>query len=40
MSRLRRYVNEGFDESGNPDSKYYAFDWDDNLMFMPTKIVV
>jgi hypothetical protein len=23
-----------------PDLKYYAFDWDDNIMFMPTKIMV
>jgi len=23
-----------------PDLKYYAFDWDDNLMFMPTEIMV
>jgi hypothetical protein len=21
-----------------PTMKYYAFDWDDNLMYMPTKI--
>jgi hypothetical protein len=33
-------VSEGFDEEGNPDFKYYAFDWDDNLMFMPTEIIV
>lgn len=33
-------VSEGFDDEGNPDFKYYAFDWDDNLMFMPTEIMV
>ncbi len=26
------------DDSNSPVMKYYAFDWDDNLMFMPTKI--
>ena len=33
-------MNEGFTEEGNPDTKYYAFDWDDNIMFMPTSIMV
>lgn len=33
-------INEGILESGVPDLKYYAFDWDDNIMFMPTKIMV
>ena len=33
-------INEGFDDEGNPDSKYYAFDWDDNILYMPTKIMV
>jgi hypothetical protein len=37
MSRL---ITEGFDDVGLPTLKYYAFDWDDNLMFMPTKIIV
>jgi hypothetical protein len=27
-------------EDLRPDLKYYAFDWDDNLMYMPTKIMV
>ena len=31
---------EGFDDAGSPDLKYYAFDWDDNLMYMPTKIIL
>ena len=33
-------LREGFDDAGTPDLKYYAFDWDDNLMYMPTKIVL
>ena len=33
-------LNEGFTDEGNPDTKYYAFDWDDNIMFMPTSIIV
>ena len=30
---------EGFDPEGNPDLKYYAFDWDDNIVTMPTQII-
>jgi len=26
--------------NGTPSLKYYAFDWDDNIMVMPTKIMV
>lgn len=42
---LREYIEEkelkeGFDDQGQPDLKYYAFDWDDNILEMPTKIVV
>ncbi len=37
---MEMYLFEGFTEEGSPDSKYYAFDWDDNLMFMPTKIIL
>jgi hypothetical protein len=33
-------VSEGFDPNRMPDHKYYAFDWDDNVMNMPTKIIV
>jgi len=36
----KRRIHEGFDEEGNPDTKYYAFDWDDNIVFMPTQIMV
>lgn len=35
-----RSLNEGFDEEGKPDTKYYAFDCDDNIMFMPTSIML
>lgn len=37
---VRRNLMEGFDDIGRPDLKYYAFDWDDNIMFMPTSIIV
>lgn len=37
----RKYIiREGIDETGSPDMKYYAFDWDDNIMIMPTKIIL
>lgn len=36
----KRNLFEGFDDEGNPDTKYYAFDWDDNICFMPTQIIV
>jgi hypothetical protein len=39
MRKLKR-LREGIDETGTPDMKYYAFDWDDNIMTMPTKIIV
>lgn len=32
-------VEEGIDlETGTHNGKYYAFDWDDNLLFMPTEV--
>lgn len=31
---------EGFIDDKTPDMKYYAFDWDDNIVHMPTKIVL
>ena len=35
----RRYLTEGINkETGEIEHKYYAFDWDDNLVMMPTKI--
>ena len=27
-------------KTGTPELKYYAFDWDDNLVHMPTKIIL
>ena len=38
IKTIRRLVNEIIDDKNSPIMKYYAFDWDDNLMFMPTKI--
>jgi hypothetical protein len=37
---LNKKITEGIDESGRPDEKYYAFDWDDNIVTMPTKIIL
>ena len=37
---LLEMVTEGMDPSGLPDHKYYAFDWDDNVMNMPTNIMI
>ena len=37
---LKNEIKEGIDETGAPDEKYYAFDWDDNIVSMPTKIIV
>jgi len=36
----KQKIKEGFTEHGTPNLKYYAFDWDDNIMVMPTKIMV
>jgi hypothetical protein len=38
--RLKNNLKEGINESGTPDMKYYAFDWDDNIVTMPTKIIL
>lgn len=35
-----KIVSEGLDPDKLPDNKYYAFDWDDNILNMPTKIMV
>jgi len=40
MKVNRRIFKEGIDEEGTPDMKYYSFDWDDNIMVMPTKIIL
>jgi hypothetical protein len=37
---MRRKLREGFKPEGTPDLKYYAFDWDDNIVHMPTKIIL
>jgi hypothetical protein len=29
-----------FNEKSTPDMKYYAFDWDDNIVYMPTEIIL
>lgn len=36
----RRNLREGMTEEGTPDMKYYAFDWDDNILEMPTQIML
>jgi hypothetical protein len=35
---VEQIINEIIQDNQTPVMKYYAFDWDDNLMFMPTKI--
>ena len=35
-----KILSEGFREDLDPDSKYYAFVWDDNIVYMPTKIII
>jgi hypothetical protein len=37
---MKNIIKEGILEDGTPDLKYYAFDWDDNIVHMPTKIIV
>ena len=37
---MRTRIEEGFKDDKSPDLKYYAFDWDDNIVHMPTKIIV
>ena len=37
---MKVYLVENFKEETTPNLKYYAFDWDDNIMYMPTKIVL
>jgi len=38
--REHKDIAEGFGPSGDPDYKYYAFDWDDNIVRMPTEILL
>jgi hypothetical protein len=35
---VRKIISEIIHDQMKPTMKYYAFDWDDNLMYMPTKI--
>ena len=37
---MKYRIIEGFREDNSPDMKYYAFDWDDNIVHMPTKIML
>jgi hypothetical protein len=37
---MKQQIKEGFKNEGTPDMKYYAFDWDDNIVHMPTKIIL
>jgi len=37
---MNKFLNEGLTKEGTPDLKYYAFDWDDNIVSMPTKIMI
>ena len=37
---MKIQLREGFKGEGTPDMKYYAFDWDDNIVHMPTKIML
>jgi len=37
---MKKRILEGFKEDKSPDMKYYAFDWDDNIVHMPTKIIL
>lgn len=37
---MRTKLQEGFKNDKTPDLKYYAFDWDDNIVHMPTKIIL
>lgn len=37
---MKVYLVENFKEEVTPELKYYAFDWDDNIMYMPTQIIL
>ena len=37
---MEQEMKEAISDIGSPDMKYYAFDWDDNIVTMPTKIIV
>lgn len=37
---MRKIVIENIEQEKTPEMKYYAFDWDDNIVHMPTKIIL
>lgn len=37
---MKKEFQEGFTDKSTPDLKYYAFDWDDNIVHMPTEIIL
>ena len=37
---MKKQIKEGVNSEGTLDMKYYAFDWDDNIVHMPTKIML
>lgn len=39
VENWQNYIEEGI-EDGEHNFKYYAFDWDDNIVEMPTKIIL
>jgi len=40
LKQWKAFLKEGFTPEGKADLKYYAFDWDDNIVFMPTQIIL
>jgi len=39
LNNWNKFLKEGVNKEGKIELKYYAFDWDDNIMNMPTKII-
>jgi len=40
IENWQKYIREGIGLTGKHNLKYYAFDWDDNIVHMPTDIMV
>ena len=40
LNHWKKFINEGISDTGKHNMKYYAFDWDDNIVEMPTKIIM
>jgi len=40
LKSWNKFLNEGTTPEGKIDLNYYAFDWDDNLLEMPTEIIL